>query len=309
MNKTVNIIFQGAGLRNISFAGAVECFEDHGYSWNRIGGSSGGAFIASLLAVGYTGKEISDYLLKTDFSSLLTKDKLQSIPILGKPLGFLFESGIYTTSGIEKELNRLFKAKGKEFFKDILLGNISKLRLTSSDLSTFKQLVLPIGLKNNNFTDKPYDFSIAKAACMSLAVPYRFKPILLKDKNKVSHVICDGGLISNFPLDIFTLDDLYPYETIGLMITTNNKPRTINGSINLFNCTLDLVDTSLAQNDFVCDVYEKNANIITIPNLGVTSSKLNLSQKELHILYESGYKAAENYLEAKYLDRPYARFD
>ena len=44
-------IFEGGGVRGISFVGAVSCLEDRGYEFHRLAGTSAGAVMAALLAV------------------------------------------------------------------------------------------------------------------------------------------------------------------------------------------------------------------------------------------------------------------
>ena len=296
IDKLINGIFQGSGIKHIAFVGAACCFEDNGYIWNRLGGTSGGSIVAALLAVGYTAKELKSFYFDNDLTSYLTKDKLQSIPILGKPLGLLFETSIYTTDGIEKELDSLFGNKGKHYFKDILINQKSRLRIVTSDISTFQELVIPNELKKRGFTSAPLDFSIAKAVCMSIARPYFLKPIKLYDEKNKLHIIVDGGLISNFPLDAFKIEASSPYKTIGFMSDSHSPSKTIGGKINVISFTEDIVTTALEQNDYVCDVYYKNSQIIEIPTFNIPLTKLSLSKAEKEKLFHSGYASAEKFI-------------
>ena len=72
MMKT-DAVFEGGGVRAIAFAGAVCCFEDHGYKWQRIAGTSAGSIVAALLAVGYTGRELKEIIEDVDYRKFMDR--------------------------------------------------------------------------------------------------------------------------------------------------------------------------------------------------------------------------------------------
>ena len=83
-------VFEGGGVRAIAFAGAVCCFEEHGYKWQGIAGTSAGSIVCSaarckVIPAGNL-KEIIEGL---DYRKFMDKGSLQSVPLVGSLLGLL----------------------------------------------------------------------------------------------------------------------------------------------------------------------------------------------------------------------------
>ncbi len=51
--KFADAVFEGGGIKGIGLVGALKTFEENGYHWKNICGTSAGSIVAALLAVGY----------------------------------------------------------------------------------------------------------------------------------------------------------------------------------------------------------------------------------------------------------------
>ena len=60
--KTLDIAFEGGGVKGAAFCGALEVLESRGFSYRHIIGTSAGAIAAALLAAGYTSREMQAIL-------------------------------------------------------------------------------------------------------------------------------------------------------------------------------------------------------------------------------------------------------
>lgn len=78
-----------------------------------------GAIVSSLLAVGYTGKDLKNMLLNINFTDFYEKNKLTLLPFIGPTVSLFKNKGLFSGNNIEEYLNNLYKAKGKTKFKDI----------------------------------------------------------------------------------------------------------------------------------------------------------------------------------------------
>src|ERR1700704_3208658 len=69
-NSIHNLVFEGAGIRGIAYAGAIEELENKKVlpGVKRIGGTSAGAVTALMLSLGYSANEIAGLISKTNFS-------------------------------------------------------------------------------------------------------------------------------------------------------------------------------------------------------------------------------------------------
>ena len=85
-----DLVCKGGGVKGIALVGALLYFEECGYIWKKVAGTSVGAIVASLVAVGYTAKEIYDIMLKIDYHKFADKNTLQSIPLIGPPTSLFY---------------------------------------------------------------------------------------------------------------------------------------------------------------------------------------------------------------------------
>src|SRR5215212_391067 len=61
-------VFEGGGVKGIALVGALEAAREHGIErWVNVAGTSAGAIIASLLAVGYEPRELRRILEETNY--------------------------------------------------------------------------------------------------------------------------------------------------------------------------------------------------------------------------------------------------
>lgn len=287
----VNAVFQGGGVKGIGFVGAICRMEREGYEWVNIAGTSAGAIIASLLAVGYSGIELKKIMSELDYSKLLYKDVLQSVPVFGKTLGIMFDKGYYKTRNIEKWLTDLYKSKGKTKFKDVASNNKSRLKIIASDVTKRNMIIFPDGLADYGLD--PFEFEIARAVSMSICIPIFFSPKVLEYSNGKSFVV-DGGIYSNFPIWIFDNDHTATQPTIGFKFDVEETKLKHQYSpfayfIDLFESIIETVDENYIDN-------KNNIKILTIPAHDIKSTHFNISPSETQKLFLSGYNSANNFL-------------
>lgn len=286
-------VFEGGGVKGIGIVGALCCLEEKGYKWQRFAGTSAGAMIAALLAVGYCGSEIKRILLKTDYRMLIDKSRVQSIPVLGKPLGFIFEKAIYDGKYLEDWIEHMLRAKGKTKFRDVYKNREFRLKIIASDITKKEMIILPDDLVKYGID--PMDFSISKAVRMSMSLPFYFKPVRLNGKDGES-IIVDGGILSNFPIWIFDVNGIPRWPTIGFKLVEPDFKFKEAFKGNIIAYTMDIIRTMLEENDAR---YIKNPDFIrtiSIPTLGVKTTDFYISMERSIQLFNSGYGSAIEFL-------------
>lgn len=284
-------VFEGGGVKGIAFVGAVCYLEEKGFKFSRVAGTSAGAIIASLLAVGYTGEELKKIILNLNYNKLIDKRGLNRIPVLGNEIALVKHKGIYECNYIENWLASLFEFKKKTKFKDVMINGKSKLKIIASDISKKEILILPDDLIKYNID--PKEFEIWKAVRMSISIPLFFRPVKLK-YNKTESFIVDGGLLSNFPVWIFDVIGIPKWPTFGFNLV--NIKKGTNKEISFINYVSDLIDTMINRNE---DVYVRDKDairIINIPTLGIGTTQFNISEEMSMKLFKSGYDSAKLFL-------------
>lgn len=316
MIRKANAVFEGGGVRGIGHVGAACVFEKEGYEFENLAGSSAGAIVASLLAVGYTCEEIKEEMKTLDYVKFKEKTLLDYLGTAGKIISLLFDYGLYSANYFENWLNNLLEQKGKVTFGDIKTksnrcGNAAyKLQVTASDLTDRRLLVLPNDLKD--FCIDPDTYSIAKAVRMSMSIPIFYEPFKLKDCNGKEHFIVDGGLLSNYPMWILDDGRSNPQcPTFGFKFVENAEeiPSSFvpnDSKMNVFEYIKSLVSTALDANDKQYISYSKGdfQRTIAIPTTvqingkvkNISATDFDISRLESMELFQNGVDAAERFL-------------
>jgi len=214
-------VFEGGGVKGIALVGALEAAREHGIErWVNVAGTSAGAIIASLLAVGYEPQELRRILEKTEYKQFA--DYGWGGRIVGGLRNALRGRGLCPGRAFTEWLGERFEespiGKANPTFADVerdLPAELTdeerekarfRLRVIASDITEGRMLILPDDIVDYTDEDgRPYtkaDLPIVRAVRMSMSFPYFFEPAILYRDGR-PHYIVDGGLLSNFPVFLF----------------------------------------------------------------------------------------------------------
>ncbi|WP_099469362.1 patatin-like phospholipase family protein [Konateibacter massiliensis] len=317
MNKRVNGVFEGGGVRGIGHVGAACVFEQKGYEFINVAGSSAGAIVAALLAAGYKCEEIRKEMQTVNYLKFKQTSFVDRLGTPGKVISILRYYGIYSADYFEEWLTGLLKKKGKVTFGDIKTDyhpcgeTPYRLQITASDLTDKRLLILPNDLKD--FCIEPDSFPIAKAVRMSMSIPIFYEPYRLTGCDGRVHYIVDGGLLSNYPIWIFDKTKSYPQcSTVGFKFVGStakgNEADEKNSKMNIMEYIMSLVSTALNAKDkqYISASRGDFQRTVTIPttieidgkekNIGATD--FGITKEESEALFYNGVDAARKFLEA-----------
>ena len=164
MSKNVGLVLSSGGAKGIAHIGAIEELERQGFHISSVSGSSIGAVIGGLCAMGKL-KQYSDWVKSLD-----------RMAVWGL-LDFTF-----TSNGLLKG-ERVFD-KMKTFIPDMNIEDMDKpFTAVASDILNEKEVVFDHG-------------SYYKAARASIAIPAMFTPVRYKDT-----FLVDGGILNPVPIE------------------------------------------------------------------------------------------------------------
>jgi len=164
MSKNVALVLSGGGARGIAHIGAIEVLEEKGFKITSISGTSMGAMVGAVYALGKL-PEFKKWLLNID--------KLE----LFKLIDFTFSA-----QGFIKG-DRLFKEL-KQFLPDTNIEDLDvSYSAIATDIMNKREIV---------FTQGP----IFDAVRASISTPSVFTPV-----KTASTMLIDGGTVNNLPLD------------------------------------------------------------------------------------------------------------
>lgn len=303
-------VFEGGGVKGIGLVGALEYMEERGVKLQNVVGTSAGAIAAALVAAGYSGAELGAILEELDYRRFTDRSALDRVPLFGPAWSLMFEKGIYQGDYFENWLRELLARAPRQVrtFRDLHMEGeqpgskyFYKLQVIAADLTRRKQLVLPWDIQD--YGRDPEDLDVAWAVRMSMSIPFFFEPVRIQDGQGRTCYIVDGGVLSNFPVDI--LDDKSldpPWPTFGLKLVDRvndqgreeAEPCLIRGPLSLLKA---LFDTMLEAHD-ARYIQQKNFDrTIAIPTLGVRTTDFGIQRDRSEALRASGRRAAEQFFQ------------
>ncbi|QRK08168.1 patatin-like phospholipase family protein [Archangium violaceum] len=303
-------VFEGGGVKGIGLVGALEHLEERGVKLQNVVGTSAGAIVAALVAAGYSAGELSTIMEELDYRRFTDMSALDRVPLLGPALSVLREKGLYEGAYFERWLRDLLARAPRKVrtFRDLHMQGeqpgskyFYKLQVIAADLTRRKQLVLPWDIRDYGM--EPEELDVARAVRMSMSIPFFFEPVRLQDGGGLTCYIVDGGVLSNFPVDI--LDDKSlepPWPTFGLKLVdqvndlgvAEEAPSRIQGPVSLLRA---LFSTMMEAHDRRY-IQEKNFDrTIPIPTLGVKTTDFGIRRERSQALRVSGQKAAERFFQ------------
>lgn len=190
----VGLALSGGGAKSMAQLGALRVIEQSGVKLDYISGTSMGAVIGAMYAMGYTVDEIEFYLKKVNWDELLSNDIPRNrLPYLNKD-----DEKYLLNIGIEDGQFKLPKAFN---YGHYMLKVLSYLTMRSHDVSDFSKLPIPflcmatdletgesVALESGNLTD---------ALRATVAFPSIFAPAEINGRLYV-----DGGVRNNLPIAI-----------------------------------------------------------------------------------------------------------
>lgn len=208
--------FEGPMFGAIAFAGALDAAADVGgiNRWGRVGGASGGALVAAMLAVGYEPHEIRRVLQEVDFRRLVNWGV--GGRFLRSSLRLFFGRGLARSDRLGAWIDEILTAKvgHSPTFADVrdpespaeVGGAGSRLRLLATDVTGVRLMIMPDDLADYDDGDggllNPEEFPLAEAVRISMSTAIFFEPTCL-NRNGRPHYIVEGGVLSPFPVWLF----------------------------------------------------------------------------------------------------------
>jgi NTE family protein len=315
-DRKADAVFVGGGVKGIALVGALRAFEEAGFQWQNVAGTSAGAITAALVAVGYSAEELKKVMDdRVDFSKLMDTAGIGKLPVVGPWLSLLVTRGMYKGDYLLALMRDLIAEKtGKErvTFADLIVpkepGDSEEdyqkkyryiLQVVASDISRNEMLVLPHDI--TSLGRDPDRLEVALAVRMTMSIPFFFKPVIVAERTNPGnkHWIVDGGMLSNFPIDLFDSppDQTPAWPTFGFLLWEpgSEKPRQerIRGLISM---TRAMVNTMSTAHDRKALKEADASRIVKIPTGKYTTTDFDLSAEDRDWLYNSGYQAAHEFL-------------
>ncbi len=318
-NKPKNLVFEGAGIRGIAYAGVINKLESAGFmeGIEKVGGTSAGAITALFIALDYKSTEIQEIISKTEFKEFNDGQYM----FVGGISRFKETYGWYRHLEFELWLEKIIEDKTNNAnitFEELSQNGFRDLYITATCLNKQKLIV---------FSKETYPkMKVKDAVISSMSIPLYFEAVFIdsignrfdkqNDKNSLD-IVVDGGILGNYP--IFLFDSTYvdslghlnriPNQfTIGVRIDTEDQIK--NDLVNQDLVEMPINDLTTYIISFYNIILE-NLNrpqltnqdwkrTISVSSVGIGPKIKNLSEEQKKSLVESGRKSTIEYLRINY---------
>ncbi len=219
MAQRVGLVMSGGGARGLAHIGVIKALEENNIPIDYVAGTSMGAIIASLYAMGYTPEEMEEIIASEKFkrwySGKMSKDDIFYFR-RNEERPDILNLRIETTDSVRvviptpnlidpTQMNLGFLeifAAGNAACKSNFDSLLVPFRCVASDVYNKQQIVYSQG-------------DLSDAVRASMTFPFVFKPI-----KKDSVLVYDGGIYNNFPADVMQRD-FNPDFIIGSVVSKN----------------------------------------------------------------------------------------
>lgn len=305
-NNIKNLVFEGAGIRGIAYAGVLSELEARNIlpSIEKVGGTSSGAIMALGIALGYSGKEMQSIIGETNFKK--------------------FNDGRYFFMGGINRISKYFGwYRGRRF--ETWIAKIIKQKTGNDDITFeelhekgFKDLYITGTCLNRQqlviFSRTTYPkMKIKDAVRISVSIPLYFEAVFIDKEGKVVRrprqkegldLMVDGGFTGNFPIRMFDSLDKRNFSTIGFRIDSDDQIKNdleenniaslpINNFKQYMTAFYNIIVENLNRQQLTKDDWKRTVSISD----GKVSPRIRkLSSTEINILIDNGRRALKTYL-------------
>ena len=246
--QKVGLVLSGGGAKGMTHIGIIRALEENNIPIDYITGTSMGAIVGSLYAMGYSPDDMEKMLKSPDFKKWYSSGGIE------EEYMYYFKMNPPTPEFINIQLSKMKMAKKvKTRFLpssvvDPMHMNIVFVELyaqaTAKCRGNFDQLFVPFRcVASDVYNKRPLIMSngdLGDAVRASMSFPGMFKPIEID-----SVLAYDGGIYDNFPVSTM-IKDFNPDIIIGSVVSSNpSKPKEGDIMSQLENMIMQKTDYSI----------------------------------------------------------------
>ena len=214
--RRADLVLEGGGVKGLGTAGAVMGLLDAGWTFPRVAGTSVGALAAAFAATGADSAVFADVLGRLDLRRI--PDRRVPLPLVSEGVSLLAGRGAYAGDWIHRWLTRELDALGVRTFADLRRDDPDDDPALLVPEHRYRLVVMATDVTNGRLLRLPWDYPrfgldpdeqlVADAVRMSLSIPFYFDPCTLRNPGTGEEAtIVDGGVLSNFAIEIFDRTD------------------------------------------------------------------------------------------------------
>jgi NTE family protein len=311
-----DLVLEGGGVKGIGLVGAIRSFSDSGYRFRRVAGTSAGAIVGSLTAAGVQPAELERIMREIDYRKFQDGSALARLGHFGMGLQIIKHKGVYKGDWLHDWVAGQLRDAGVRTWGDLKITPQDDPSSALPPERSYKLVVIVSDVSDNRLLRLPWDYGhlgvgpgqvdemqVADAVRASASIPFFFQPCMLEVPGRKGHLyLTDGGMLSNFPIDVFDRrDDRRPrWPTFGVKLSAKPEANlqapapTIHGVIR-FGMALVATMTN-AHDQMHLDDPSVVDRTVFVDTFGVKSTDFHLDAATRDKLFGEGQRAAKRFL-------------
>lgn len=311
-----DLVLEGGGVKGIGLVGAIRSFSDSGYRFRRVAGTSAGAIVGSLTAAGVQPAELERIMREIDYRKFQDGSALARLGHLGMGLQIILHKGVYKGDWLHDWVAAQLRDAGVRTWGDLKITPQDDPGSALPPERSYKLVVIVSDVSDNRLLRLPWDYDrlgvgpgqvdempVADAVRASASIPFFFQPCMLEVPGRKGHLyLTDGGMLSNFPIDVFDRrDDRRPrWPTFGVKLSAKPGANlqapapTVHGVIR-FGMALVATMTN-AHDQMHLDDPSVVDRTVFVDTFGVKSTDFHLDAATRDKLFDSGLRAGKKFL-------------
>ncbi len=225
-SQRVGLVLSGGGAKGCTHVGVIKALEENNIPIDYVTGTSMGAIVGSFYAMGYTPREMEEILTSEIFNTWMKgrvddKSKFYFKEEEQSPEFISFKMTIDDSLTVRPVIPNSFLSPNQMNQACLYLYT----QATTACKGNFDSLFVPFRCVATDLTAKKAHIhksgDLGDAVRTSMSFPFVFKPIKVNN-----HLMLDGGVYNNFPIDIMENEFKADY-IIGSSVSDN--PSTTEG--------------------------------------------------------------------------------
>jgi NTE family protein len=216
--QKVGLVLSGGGAKGVAHIGVIQALEENGIPIDYVAGTSMGAIVGGLYAMGYSPAEMLKLIKSKEFQNWMNgtvEDPYINFFRRPDPTPEILSTSI----SLKDSVITPGKLLPTSLMNPIQL-NYAFLKLTAGATAQcggdFDRLFIPFrSVASNVYERKPYVFrkgDVGDAIRASMTFPFVFKAIRVDGK-----LLYDGGIYNNYPVNVMR-DDFHPDIMLGVIV-------------------------------------------------------------------------------------------
>jgi len=250
--QKVGLVLSGGGAKGITHIGVIKALEENNIPIDYIAGTSMGAIVGGMYAMGFSPDEMIALIKSKDF-------KKWSSGEVETEYKYYYRNADPKPSFVEVSFN-LHNIDSLNFKSLILPTNIVSPRQMNYAFvplcaqanavagGDFDKLFVPFRCVASDIYNKEavvFRYGVlGDAIRASMSYPFMFKPVMIDHR-----LLFDGGIYNNFPVDVMR-DDFHPDIMIGSVVASNpKKPSQSDILMQIQNMIMTPTDYSIPKDE------------------------------------------------------------